>query len=112
MSDYLESISKSAAHVDEDRFRHWSSQSQAYAPADVLLNHIREGWTLDSLVAIETFYYAGFRRIDVFYFTLPLRRNAQTLEIPVVANPVVTRLIQECGLTCWLHPYRGNERYE
>jgi len=59
MSDYAENISNSAAYIEDDRFRHWSSQSQAYAPADVLLNHMREGWVLDSLVAIETFSYAG-----------------------------------------------------
>jgi len=84
-------------YVDEDRFRHWSPESQSYAPVDVLENYLRTGWTMDSLAAVETFYYAGYRRVDVFYLTL--RRGEACLEMPVLANPKLMRLIEENELT-------------
>jgi len=81
----------------EGEYRHWSAESEAYAPADVLLQHLRAGWKLDELVAIETFYYAGFRRSDIYYFTLEL--DGKTIEMPVLANPTVFRIVKERGLT-------------
>jgi hypothetical protein len=89
-------------HVDISQcetsaYRHWSPESELYAPADVLLQHLRQGWKLDKLVAVETVYYSGCRRSDIFYFTL--QRGAATVEMPVLANPVVFDLIEAHGLT-------------
>jgi hypothetical protein len=81
----------------EGEYRHWSADSEAYAPADVLLQHLRAGWKLDELVAIETFYYAGYRRSDIYYFTL--QKDGKTIEMPVLANPTVFRIVKERGLT-------------
>ena len=78
-------------------FRHWSPESESYPPAQVLLQFIRLGWTLDSLVAVESFYYAGYRSSDVYHFTL--LRGTDTIEIPVLANPAVFRVVESCKLT-------------
>jgi hypothetical protein len=75
----------------------WSPRSQTYAAADTLLRHLKEGWTLHPLVAVESIWHAGVRRVDVYYFTL-LHGDAQ-LEMPVLANPVVFRLIEEHKLS-------------
>ena len=83
--------------VDDDSYRHWSPNSQTYAPADVLVRHLRTGWTLDTIAAVETFFYAGYRRVDVYYFTL--RNGEASLEMPVLGNPAVRRLIEERKLT-------------
>ena len=85
------------ADTDEEVSRHWSPASQAYAPADVLQRYLRTGWKLENLAAVESFYYAGYRRVDIYYFTL--KRNEETIEMPVLRNPVVTRLIEEQKLT-------------
>jgi len=82
--------------VDEDR-RHWCPVSEKYAPADVLLQYLREGWELDMLVAVETFYFAGYRCSDIYYFTL--HQEDMTLEMPVLANPIVLRLVEERQLS-------------
>jgi len=83
--------------VDDDNYRHWAPNSQTYAPADVLVRHLRTGWTLDPVAAVETFFYAGYRRVDVYYFTL---MNGDTrLEMPVLGNPAVRRLIEEHKLS-------------
>src|SRR5258707_6138764 len=86
-----------SAKMETERHRHWSRESQTYAPADVLLHQIRSGWSLEPLAAVETFFYAGYRRVDVYYFTL--RRGDETLEMPVLANPAVKRLIEQHKLT-------------
>jgi hypothetical protein len=84
-------------HVDisqceNGNYRHWSPESELFAPADVLLQYLRQGWKLDKLVAVETVYYSGYRRSDIFYFTL--HRDDQIVEMPVLANPVVFYLIE------------------
>ncbi len=80
----------------EDR-RHWCPVSEKYAPADVLLQYLRDGWELDNLVAVETFYFAGYRCSDIYYFTL-CQQDA-FCEMPVLANPVVLRLVDERQLS-------------
>jgi hypothetical protein len=77
--------------------RHWCPVAEKYAPADVLLQHLREGWELDPLVAVETFYFAGYRCSDIYYFTL--RQANTTVEMPVLANPIVLRLVDERQLS-------------
>ncbi len=89
-------------HVDisqceKSTYRHWSPESELYAPADVLLQYLRRGWRLDKLVAVETVYYSGCRRSDIFYFTLQCKDAM--VEMPVLANPVVFELIEARGLT-------------
>ncbi len=78
---------------DETPHRHWSPTSQTYAPADVLMSHLQTGWRLDGLAGVESFWHAGVRRVDVYYFTLV--RGDERLEMPVLANPTVFRLIEE-----------------
>lgn len=77
--------------------RHWSPESEIYAPADVLLQYLTAGWSLDQHVAVETVYYAGYRRSDVYYFTL--EHDGVSLEMPVLATPVVFKLIEDRRLT-------------
>src|SRR5258707_1811377 len=61
------------------------------------MRYLNDGWELDSLAAVETFYYAGYRRVDIFYFTLKL--DGKVVEMPVLANPVTHRLVEERKLT-------------
>jgi hypothetical protein len=82
---------------DEDVHRHWSPDSEPYAPADVLLQYLKNGWNLEKLVAVETVYYAGYRRSDIYYFTL--EHDGQSIEMPILANPAVFRVIEQNRLT-------------
>lgn len=76
-----------------DTRRHWSPSSQAYAPADVLLRYLAEGWTVSPIVGLEEHWHAGVRRVDVYHFEL-VREN-KVLVLPVQSNPVVRRLLHE-----------------
>lgn len=83
--------------IEDDEYKHWCPASETYATADVLLQYLRAGWELDNLVAVETFYHAGYRCSDIYCFTL--MRNGESREIPILANPVVFRVIDDHQLT-------------
>ncbi len=84
---------ESRINRDETPARYWHPGSQPYAPVDILLDYLNTGWELDNLVAVETYFYAGYRRVEVYYLTL--NRDDERVEMPVQGNPIVTRLIEE-----------------
>lgn len=75
------------------RPHYWSERSQRFATADVLLRYLRDGWQLGKTVDVESFPCMGFREIEVFYFFLWF--EGSRLRLPVIANPVTRRLIEE-----------------
>ncbi len=76
-----------------DTRRHWSASSQAYAPADVLLGYLADGWQLSPVVGLEEHWHSGARRVDVFHFELTKEDQVQVL--PVQSNPIVRRLMHD-----------------
>jgi hypothetical protein len=76
-----------------DTRRHWSPSSQAYAPADVLVRYIAEGWAISPIVGLEEHWHAGVRRVEIYHFEL--FKEAQSQVLPVQSNPVVRRLLHD-----------------
>ena len=76
-----------------DKRRYWSPSSQTYAPADVLLEYLVNGWSISPVVGREDYWYGGGRHITVHYFELTM--NNQAVVLPVLGNPVVRRLLQQ-----------------
>ncbi len=79
-----------------DTRRHWSPSSQMFAPADVLMQYVADGWTISPVVGLEEHWHAGVRRVDVYHFELT--HEEESLVLPVQSNPVVRRLIALNGL--------------
>jgi hypothetical protein len=79
-----------------DTRRHWSPSSQAYAPADVLMRYLAEGWQLSPIVGLEEHWHAGVRRVDVYHFEVS--QEEETMVLPVQSNPVVRRLLRDYSL--------------
>jgi hypothetical protein len=75
------------------RIKHWSRESQSIAPADILINRLQRGWSLDPVVRLEAHIYGPGRVVNIYHFTL--RLDDEVLELPVQSNPVVRRLIDE-----------------
>jgi len=92
----IEQVMTSVYVGDEDNRHHWSQQSQTYATAATLLHYLRRNWQLDPLAAVESFYHYGGRHVDVYYFTLT--RSNRQVEMPVLANPPIFRLIAQRNL--------------
>ena len=80
---------------DEDH-RHWSPHSQSYAPADILFQHLRDGWLLGDKVLVQVIQCFSRRCIEVYYFRLT--SGSEPLWMPIIANPVILRLVKERGL--------------
>lgn len=76
-----------------DTRRHWSPSSQTYAPADVLIQYLSEGWEITPVVGLEEHWHAGVRRVDVYHFELT--KDDQTRIVPVQSNPVIRRLLNQ-----------------
>jgi hypothetical protein len=76
-----------------DTRRHWSPSSQTYAPADVLMQYLTEGWTASPVIGLEEHWHAGVRRVDIYHFEL--FKDEQVQLLPVQSNPIVRRLIEQ-----------------
>ncbi len=88
----------------------WAPESTSYAPADVLFEHLRLGWTLEGLVVVEVVYRGGYRRLPLYRFTV--ERGGESLEIAVVATPTILQLVRERNLTrVWLEHYERVPRW-
>jgi hypothetical protein len=93
-----------------DKPRHWSSSSQTYVPADVLLEYLDDDWDISSVVGREECWHGGGRHITVYYFELT--RNHQAVVMPVLGNPIVRRLVDERQLRVVLLTCDDGRRFE
>ncbi len=78
----------------EGHQRHWCPYSERYAPAEVLVAYLRHGWELDDRVNVERVHFGASRYSEIYYFTL--WSAGCSIEIPVISNPVVRRIIRGC----------------
>lgn len=74
-------------------YRHWHAESEQYTGGDSLATAIYLGWTIDGVVRLEEFWYAGTRRVALYYFDLI--RDEEKMTMPVVGNPYVDQLIAQ-----------------
>jgi len=81
---------------EADNLQHWCPKSQAFAPAAVLLQHIGAGWKLDEAINVVRRPLGSHRHVDVYHFELYHRDDH--MEMPVIANPVVLKLVNEYHL--------------
>jgi len=81
----------------DDNYRHWSPQSQRFAPADILLQYLQDGWNINNRIVAEVFHCPSRQCAELYYFML--LHNSEYITIPVIANPLVLRLVREFGLT-------------
>ena len=76
---------------------HWSPESQTYTTADVLLQYLRNAWTLRRSVVVKSFDCSSYRRVNVYHFTL--QKGTRLIEMPIIENPIVQRLMEQYELT-------------
>jgi hypothetical protein len=76
-------------------YRHWDSQSEQYTGGDSLSTALYQGWALAETVEMAEYWYAGTRRVAVYHFRL--ERDGACVNMPVIGNPFVERLLSEQG---------------
>lgn len=84
-------------HVEYmDVTQHWSAQSEEYAGADSLVTMLYRGWQMKRKVMREERQFAGMRSVYVYHITL--EKDGQTMTMPVVHNPYLSRMIMRSNL--------------
>jgi hypothetical protein len=86
-----------SSSIEAQHHRHWSPTSHSIAPADVLVAYLKLGWQLDPLVIVEENGMSGARMAEVYRFRLS--SGGETLEMPVLMNPIVAHICAEKRLT-------------
>ncbi len=72
-------------------YRHWHAESEQHTGGDSLATALYLGWAIDGMVRLEEFWYAGTRRVALYYFDLV--RDNEKITMPVIGNPYVDQLI-------------------
>ncbi len=94
------------AHVSYiDVTQHWSASSEPYAGGDQLVTLMFDGWELERTVYLEEKWIGGLRHVKVYHMTL--KREGETIHIPVLYNPYVVRLVT--STECTVLPYEECE---
>ena len=73
-------------------YRHWDPRSERYAGADALLTAVDEGWMPERTLYFEEFWFAGSRVVTVYH--VELRRKGQVMNMPVISNPYLRRMLK------------------
>jgi hypothetical protein len=81
--------------IDQERY-HWCSGTQDFAPAHILLQYLIDGWQPNPLVLVRRFALTEHRYADVYTFML--HKHEEKLILPVLVNPIVSRVIVEYDL--------------
>jgi hypothetical protein len=71
--------------------RHWSPRSERFAGGDSLMTALLRGWSIGDTVVCERFYHGGSRPVAVYHFRL--KKDDREINMPVIENPYVTRLL-------------------
>lgn len=77
--------------------RYWSPVSEKYAGADCLVTALQNGWRVIGDIYREDFWHAGTRLTSVFH--VMLRRDNDSMVMPIISNPYIRRLIFQNNIT-------------
>ncbi|MDQ7025334.1 MAG: hypothetical protein Q9P01_00070 [Anaerolineae bacterium] len=75
--------------------QHWHPSSERYAGGDHLMTAIDKGWKVEKCVLVRH-WYAGMRSVVVYEFNL--KRDSNTMMMPVIDNPYIGRFIEESDI--------------
>lgn len=89
--------------------RHWSPESEKFGSGDALLHALDSGWHIDGVIFRQEFWHRGGRRVPVYHFHL--HRADSAVQMAVVENPRVARLVSESGAQVVLLNLRKGERW-
>lgn len=96
MSNATDNISN--FHVEYmDVTQHWNDKSEKYAGADSLLTMLYNGWEMKKEVRREERWFAGSRLVYIYH--VELERDGETMHMPVIHNPYISRMIMRDDVT-------------
>jgi hypothetical protein len=89
-------------------YRYWSPRSQAYASVDQLLYYLRDGWTPDPTVEVETHWFGEARHILIYHFRL--YKEGRELPMRVLGNPFAFGMVNDERSELEQIPHRRQQR--
>lgn len=89
-----------------DVVQHWSPDTEHFAGGDALVTMMMRGWELGPTVYMEYKHFGGNRRVRLYHCILSNRGHE--IDMPVVHNPYVNRLIRNMQLM--VEPYEADKR--
>lgn len=103
---HIKPSAQDAALPTREDYRHFAPTSQTYTSADILQQYLNDGWLPVSRVVVEVYPLGPGRAVSVYHFLL---RNAQAeVSLPIIASPLVWRVISEHKLTSVYHHIRAD----
>lgn len=106
---FIACIEPTNIYMDLDRY--WHGGSQEYAGGDQLLTVLRQGWQMDRVVYRIDYPLSDGRQISVYHCIL--RREDQKLTMPVIANPIVLRVLDTMQARVMpVKPMKTHVKYE
>lgn len=95
-------------HTYTETDRHFHARSQSYAGADCILTAQRNGWLLANIAYREDHELRGGRFTTVYHFKLI--RHTETMIMPVVNNPFVTKMLERHNIDVRPYPAEAPTR--
>ena len=90
-----ENVSNYHMQYSDVTSQHWDESSEKFAGGDHLLTAMENGWKVAACEQVKH-WYEGMRSVDIYRFSL--QRDDQTIVMPVLMNPYVSRFIIEQGI--------------
>jgi hypothetical protein len=79
----------------EDSKRHWCPQCEKFAGGETLQIALEDRWLPKGVIFRQTFWLMRRRQTNVYHVTL--QRGNRLLELKIIDNPFVSRLIGQLG---------------
>ncbi|MGJ3237074.1 MAG: hypothetical protein ACFE0Q_00055 [Anaerolineae bacterium] len=98
---YLRLLDDGRANNVPDVYRHWCDRSETFAGADALLTKLQQGYAIETIVICHTVRVSESRLSEIYHFRLTEHNESHVdihLDMPVLRNPFVMRLIQRLDL--------------
>ena len=90
-------ITKTSVNKYLDKDVHWHPQSQPYASGHQLNSKLNNGWVIDNIV-FRTEHRVQVTHRTITFYVVVLIKDGEKLNMPVLANPFVDRVVKEAGV--------------
>jgi hypothetical protein len=92
----LTKINSGRFYLDKDQHRHWCPISEPVTGGDVLESMLNQGWKISGGICYHQWHSLRGRNFHQYQFCL--ERDFHMINITVIANPFVQRLISRLHL--------------
>ena len=90
-------VSKTPTNKYLDKDIHWHAESQPFASGHQLNSKLHNGWGIDDIV-FRTEHHVKVTHRTITFYVIVLVKDGEKLNMPVLANPYVDRIVKQAGV--------------